>query len=739
MRHISLCIIMVLALVSAIPSLGATITVSAAGGNWSTTACWVGGNIPSVGDAIVIGVSSGSSTVDAGFTNAIVSLDMRNFTGSLTVASSVTLTVAATANESCYLGGTVTGAGSIYLNANANDTMTFYSNGCTNTLATWRQNQGSGNTGTILQGDAFTDTLSTSTLGYDYGTQSSQGFAVTAGEILFGAYAGRTSTLTGSALTINAAESTCWSATATGTTTITNCPITVTIAGGNSTTFAGAGLTYNNLTITGSAISSLATFIITGTNTFATVSVTGYVKIEFPISVTTTMTAFTAAGSGYGLCYVYSGTSGTTCTISVASGSPEIEDCTVRDITAQGGATWNAYNSTSTSNNNGITFKVWVLYCSQQHGSNTYNGGAATLQADGVTGPKLTLTGTDSLTTMMTAACTAYVGPGTYREAFTFGANNQTLTFDSGATCSYLTGDTPGLCRVTEAAVTTELPSTAQAFKSSTYTGCTVGGYSYAYPLYVDGCSSSSLYVMAGSIGANLLTCNNIMAQSCFNCFKWCSCTNCYAGSNYVGYYGCNATNCIGVGGYTATFEGDTLSATAHTLTNCTAIGGTIGYSGQTTTALTLNNDLAIHCATAGFYGSGSGGSNYLVLNNCAGLMCSSTFDGVDATNKLAIGTSFYGVGAQYTGTVSGTATACGIIDLDMAGLLKFGLYPINATGVFELGTATGAPATDIIGNSTTSPPSIGAYQPAAATRTSTANSGGGTTYNLYSRTRITN
>jgi hypothetical protein len=66
-------------------------TISAAGGNWNSTATWVGGVVPTTSDSVLGDATSGQLTVNVSAT--VQFLDFTNYTQTLTINSSITLTV----------------------------------------------------------------------------------------------------------------------------------------------------------------------------------------------------------------------------------------------------------------------------------------------------------------------------------------------------------------------------------------------------------------------------------------------------------------------------------------------------------------------------------------------------------------------------------------------------------------------------------------------------------------------
>jgi hypothetical protein len=123
-----------------------------------------------------------------------------------------------------------------------------------------------------------------------------------------------------------------------------------------SKTFIGGGLTYNILSQGGSG-----TLIVTGSNTFADIQnpykTTGATVINFTSGTTQTVSAFTASGEAGRVLTIESTVGGSAATLSKASGTVTVAHCTIKDLTATGGATWVATSSTDAGGNTGWTFQ----------------------------------------------------------------------------------------------------------------------------------------------------------------------------------------------------------------------------------------------------------------------------------------------------------------------------------------------------------------------------------------------
>ena len=69
----------------------AAITISAAGGNWNSTATWVGGVIPTTTDHVIGNVTSGQLTINV--SASIQRMDLTGYNNTITFNSGQTLTL----------------------------------------------------------------------------------------------------------------------------------------------------------------------------------------------------------------------------------------------------------------------------------------------------------------------------------------------------------------------------------------------------------------------------------------------------------------------------------------------------------------------------------------------------------------------------------------------------------------------------------------------------------------------
>lgn len=161
-----------------------------------------------------------------------------------------------------------------------------------------------------------------------------------------------------------------WNLTGTGTvwdistnTNLTIVPETSTIVVSNTSssnkTFAGAGKTYNNITVSGGGS---GTFILTGANTFNTFTLNAPKTVTLPASTTQIISSFVAYGTSGNLITIQSSSSGSQATLSQVSGIVSCNYLSLKDNNVTGGASWYAGSSSiNVSNNSGWQFIDYVF------------------------------------------------------------------------------------------------------------------------------------------------------------------------------------------------------------------------------------------------------------------------------------------------------------------------------------------------------------------------------------------
>jgi hypothetical protein len=164
-------------------------------------------------------------------------------------------------------------------------------------------------------------------------------------------------------LTLGSSTITCSSAwTFTTTTGLTfNKGTSTIIMNGVTQTFNGGGITYYNVSLTGTPI------IIAGSNSFNTLTLTAAKTVRVTAGTTQTIAKLVALGTSGNIITIQSVTASSSFTFSIASGTIAVNYCSIQDSIASGGATFNAYNSTNVSGNTGWNFPAGNPPVGYQH------------------------------------------------------------------------------------------------------------------------------------------------------------------------------------------------------------------------------------------------------------------------------------------------------------------------------------------------------------------------------------
>jgi hypothetical protein len=251
-----------------------------------------------------------------------------NFYSDLTLSSSMTYTPSvSTVNEWRWLH--TTGTALITANGKTLGNNNFTQNGVGGTVQFA--------TGTTTMIGTYTLTAGTLDIGTSAATVSMSGFSSSNTNTRAIQLGGGTVSLTGVGTVWNLTTATGMTLTpGTSTINITNTATTT-------KTFAGGGLTYNNLTISGST--STSTVSITGGNTFNTLAATRTAAwtLTLPASVTTNVGAWSISGSAGNLVSINSSSTGVRSTLNyTGSGYARGSYLSIRDSAATPANTWYA-------------------------------------------------------------------------------------------------------------------------------------------------------------------------------------------------------------------------------------------------------------------------------------------------------------------------------------------------------------------------------------------------------------
>lgn len=122
--------------------------------------------------------------------------------------------------------------------------------------------------------------------------------------------------------------------------------------------FTGGGLTYYNF-VASAGLNVTKEIEINNSNTFNNITLNAPIAVKFQAGRNQTVGSFTAVGTAVNGISLYSDTPGTPAKLSDASGMNLLKYCTIKDITATGGATWLSLLAMGNVNVSGNTGWIW--------------------------------------------------------------------------------------------------------------------------------------------------------------------------------------------------------------------------------------------------------------------------------------------------------------------------------------------------------------------------------------------
>lgn len=348
----------------------ATIVAAAGGGNWSSTATWVGGAVPTAADDVQLSATSGNVTIDAAA--ACRSLDCSgggasNYTGTLTHNAAITLSVGTSTPGTSNIALKFVSGMTYTLGNAATSAISFVSTSTTQQSVTWASKapgnivfNGAG--GKWQMQDGFTSAANASVT-LNAGTLDLNGQTFSFGAMISNFSTARTLTLGASNITATGQFSG-WNLGTTTNLSFNAGTSTITFTGNSSQMYPGP-LTYNNVVFAGvgnpfignNSAATFANLTRTGTavktdsfGTSANITVTGTLTLSGN-SVTNRMLVQAYVAN--------TATNGTRVTIT-CNGSVVATNCDFQDINGAGTASWNLSSATGGSgdcgNNANITF-----------------------------------------------------------------------------------------------------------------------------------------------------------------------------------------------------------------------------------------------------------------------------------------------------------------------------------------------------------------------------------------------
>lgn len=122
--------------------------------------------------------------------------------------------------------------------------------------------------------------------------------------------------------------------------------------------FTGGGLTYYNF-VASAGLDVTKEIEINNSNTFNNITLNAPIAVKFQAGRNQTVGSFTAVGTAVNGISLYSDTPGTPATLSDASGLNMLKYCTIKDITATGGANWVSLLAMGNVDVSGNTGWIW--------------------------------------------------------------------------------------------------------------------------------------------------------------------------------------------------------------------------------------------------------------------------------------------------------------------------------------------------------------------------------------------
>ena len=197
---------------------------------------------------------------------------------------------------------------------------------------------------------------SSSYISLDQGTLASTSSTINATYITSGSAGARTLNVT--LTTVNLSNASAFATVfslGTGTVTLNSGSSTINVSSATATTFDGGGRTFATVNQAGAGALTIA-----GSNTFTTLSNSVQpTTFRFTSGTTQTVTNFSVSGTTGNLVTIDASTSGTRATLSKSSGTVSVSNCSIKDSSATGGATWRAL--TTNGNVDGGNNLGWVF------------------------------------------------------------------------------------------------------------------------------------------------------------------------------------------------------------------------------------------------------------------------------------------------------------------------------------------------------------------------------------------
>jgi len=313
-----------------------TTTATGSSANWSTATWDV--RVPLPQDDVVLSLTAGQTLTN--------DMPRRGKSTTVTTAMNLTESVASTIYGGLDLTNVSTFTHSAITTFEGRSAFTLTSNGkiFTSGIAI------SMISGTLNLGDAFISSGAANSFTLNNGTFNAVTFNVTTNLVSFNNGNTKAIGMGTATWTLNRSSGNVWTANSTLTTlTPSSSTILISDTGASSKTFAGAGLTYNNLQFYGTGAGAI---IFTGANTFNSIkeepSHLGTKTLTFPASTTTTISGDGTFGNGANIVTIKSSSAGTAATLNfTGSGLVNSDYLDITDINVTPTTTWYYGNNSS--------------------------------------------------------------------------------------------------------------------------------------------------------------------------------------------------------------------------------------------------------------------------------------------------------------------------------------------------------------------------------------------------------
>ena len=190
------------------------------------------------------------------------------------------------------------------------------------------------------------------------GTFSANGHNVGSGKMILNGTASRTMNMGSGTWTLSVSNTGNLTFYATTATNLTYNSDTSTLVFSNTDSSAktlSGSLIHHNVSVAGGGSGA---FLVTGSNTFNTLTIGAPKTVTFTSGTTQTVSNFVAVGTAGNIITINSSSGGSAATLSDTSGINIFGYCSIQDITVSGGASFKAYNNcTNVSGNTGWKFK----------------------------------------------------------------------------------------------------------------------------------------------------------------------------------------------------------------------------------------------------------------------------------------------------------------------------------------------------------------------------------------------